>query len=60
MPNIIGMVNGYAPSYTFGKVGKKPLLSFDYYLDERMPENDVAEDLNELIRINFQKPYFIL
>ncbi|PZP50084.1 MAG: hypothetical protein DI598_06380 [Pseudopedobacter saltans] len=59
MPNIIGMVNGYAPSYTFGKVGKKPLLSFDYYLDERMPENDVAEDLNELIRINFQKPYFM-
>lgn len=59
MPGIIGMVNGYAPSYTFGTVDKKPFLSFDYYLDERMPEGDVIEDLNELIRVNSQKPYFM-
>lgn len=59
MPDMLGILNGYAPSYTFGMVNKKPLISYDYYLDERMPEADVVEDLNELIAINGKKPYFL-
>ncbi|GAA4795218.1 hypothetical protein GCM10023231_24530 [Olivibacter ginsenosidimutans] len=59
MPDIIGMLNGYAPSYTFGKVSGKPFISYDYYLDENMPEADVIDDLNELITLNATKPYFL-
>ncbi|WEK38010.1 MAG: GxGYxYP family putative glycoside hydrolase [Candidatus Pseudobacter hemicellulosilyticus] len=59
MPDMLGILNGYAPSYTFGMVDKKPFISYDYYLDERIPEQDAADDLNELIAINGRKPYFL-
>jgi hypothetical protein len=60
MPEALGFINGYAPSYTFGVVGGKPLISFDYYLSENRPEADAANDLKELAKINSKRPYFLL
>ncbi|SEM68587.1 GxGYxYP putative glycoside hydrolase C-terminal domain-containing protein [bacterium A37T11] len=59
MPDMLGILNGYAPSYTFGEVKGKPFISYDYYLDESKPEKDAVDDLNELIAINSKKPYFL-
>ncbi|SEM76431.1 GxGYxY sequence motif-containing protein [bacterium A37T11] len=59
MPDMLGILNGYAPSYTFGLVKNKPFISYDYYLDETIPEADAVDDLNELIAINSKKPYFL-
>jgi hypothetical protein len=60
MPEASGFINGYAPSYTFGIVGGKPIISFDYYLSEVRPEADAAADLRELASINAKRPYFLL
>jgi hypothetical protein len=60
MPETIGFINGYAPSYTFGVRDGKPLISFDYYLSEVRPEADAAADLMELARVNPRRPYFLL
>ncbi len=60
MPEAIGFINGYAPSYTFTCRDGKPLVSFDYYLSETRPEADAAGDLQELAAVNAKRPYFLL
>lgn len=60
MPNAIGFVNGYTPSYTFTNRDGKPFISFDYYLSPERPEADAVADLEELAAINSQRPYFLL
>lgn len=60
MPNAIGFVNGYAPSYTFAVRDGKPLISYDYYLSPERPEADAVADLQELATINAKRPYFLL
>lgn len=59
MPTMMGMLNGYAPSYTFGLVDRKPFISYDYYLNEHLSEKDAVADLKELIRLNDKRPYFL-
>jgi hypothetical protein len=60
MPEAIGFINGYAPSYTFAVRDGKPLISYDYYLSPVRPEADAVADLHELARINPRRPYFLL
>lgn len=60
MPEAIGFLNGYAPSYTFTIRDKRPLISYDYYLSPTRPEADAVADLHELGRINRVRPYFLL
>jgi hypothetical protein len=60
MPDAIGFVNGYAPSFTFTSRDGRPLISYDYYLSESRSEADAVADLKELTRINAKRPYFLL
>jgi hypothetical protein len=60
MPEAIGFVNGYAPSYTFDVQNGRPFISYDYYLSPVRPEADAVADLQELARINPRRPYFLL
>jgi hypothetical protein len=60
MPEAIGFVNGYAPSYTFTVREKKPFISYDYYLSPTRPEDDAVADLQELAKVNARRPYFML
>ena len=66
MPDLLGMVHGYAPAFTFasgGRDGRTPLLSFDYYLDPAPPPEQAAADLQELRAINLRAgaaPYYCL
>jgi hypothetical protein len=60
LPDAIGFVNGYAPSYTFAVRDGRPFVSYDYYLSPERPEADAAADLEELSRVNPQRPYFLL
>ncbi len=60
MPEAIGFINGYAPSYTFTVKNNIPLVSFDYYLSPDRSEEEILADLNELAKMNPQRPYFLL
>ncbi len=60
MPEAIGFVNGYAPSYTFAVKDGRPFVSYDYYLSPTRPEADAVGDLEELARVNPRRPYFLL
>ncbi len=60
MPDVIGFVNGYAPSYTFAARDGRPFVSYDYYLSETRPEADAVADLRELAAMNPARPYFLL
>jgi hypothetical protein len=60
MPDAIGFINGYAPSYTFTARDSRPLISYDYYLSPTRPEADAVADLHELAAINAERPYFLL
>jgi len=60
MPDALGFVNGYAPSFTFTSKGGRPLISYDYYLSEKRSEADAIADLKELASINSKRPYFLL
>jgi hypothetical protein len=60
IPEAIGFVNGYAPSYTFTTRDGKPFVSYDYYLSPERPEADAVADLQELARVNVKRPYFLL
>ncbi|MBN1542243.1 hypothetical protein JW992_08845 [candidate division KSB1 bacterium] len=60
MPEAIGFVNGYAPSYTFAHRDGRPFISYDYYLSPTRPEADAVADLKELAAINSDRPYFLL
>jgi len=60
MPDVLGFLNGYAPSFTFAVRDKKPLISYDYYLSPTRTEEDAVADLEELAAINSKRPYFLL
>ncbi|MDH3251187.1 MAG: GxGYxYP family putative glycoside hydrolase, partial [Ignavibacteria bacterium] len=60
MPDAVGFVNGYAPSFTFTNNNGRPLISYDYYLSPTRPEADAVADLEELALVNSSRPYFLL
>ncbi len=60
MPEAIGFINGYAPSYTYAVRNKIPFISFDYYLSPDRSVKDAISDLKELARMNIKRPYFLL
>jgi hypothetical protein len=60
MPDAIGFVNGYYASNTFTVRDGRPFLSYDYYLPATKPEVEAVADLQELARINADRPYFLL
>ncbi|MBC7187564.1 MAG: hypothetical protein H5U38_11065 [Calditrichaeota bacterium] len=60
MPDVIGFLNGYAPSFTFTVKNGRPLISYDYYLSPTKPEEEAVADLRELATINKVRPYFLL
>lgn len=60
MPEMIGFLNGYAPSQTFYSKDGRPFISYDYYLDENRPVEDAVADLKGLIALNQNRPYFLL
>ena len=59
-PNVIGFINGYGPARTRDLRNGVPMISYDYYIDPTRPRAEVAADLNELIALNAQRPYFLL
>ena len=59
-PDAIGFINGYGTARTFDLRGQRPLISYDYYLDVNRPVDEAAADLEELIQLNPQRPYFLL
>ena len=59
-PDAIGFINGYGSARTFDLRDGKPLISYDYYLDVNRPVEKAAADLEELIQLNPQRPYFLL
>jgi hypothetical protein len=59
-PDVAGFINGYGTARTFDLRDAKPLLSYDYYLDVNRPVDEAAADLEELIQLNPQRPYFLL
>ncbi len=60
MPNALGFINGYGPANTYDLRDGRPLISFDYYLGERRPVEEAVADLEELARLNPERPYFLL
>jgi hypothetical protein len=59
-PDAIGFINGYGTARTFDLRDGRPLISYDYYLDVQRPVDEAAADLEELIQLNPQRPYFLL
>ncbi len=60
MPDALGFINGYGPANTYDVRGGKPLVSFDYYLGQRRPVEEAVADLEELARMNPERPYYLL
>lgn len=60
MPGATGFINGYGPAGTFDLREGRPLMSYDYYLGEERPREEVVADLQELARLNEKRPYFLL
>jgi len=59
-PDVIGFINGYGSARTFDLRDGKPMISYDYYLDLVRPVDQAAADLDELMRLNTRRPYFLL
>ncbi len=59
-PDVLGFINGYGTARTFDLRDTRPFISYDYYLDVARPEAEAAADLEELIQLNPQRPYFLL
>ncbi|PTX94483.1 GxGYxYP domain-containing protein [Opitutus sp. ER46] len=59
-PDVIGFINGYGPARTRDLRDSRPLISYDYYISPKRPREEVAADLNELIAVNRNRPYFLL
>ena len=59
-PDVIGFINGYGTARTYDLRHGKPLISYDYYLDVNRSVKDAAADVEELIQLNPQRPYFLL
>jgi hypothetical protein len=60
VPDAIGFINGYAAAHTFDVRNGQAFMSYDYYLDEHRLEADVVADLDELMRLNPKRPYYLL
>ncbi len=60
VPDAIGFINGYAAAHTYDLRNGQAFMSYDYYLDENRPEADAVADLDELMRLNPQRPYYLL
>jgi hypothetical protein len=60
MPDALGFVNGYAPSFTFARNGTRPFLSYDYYLDPGRNVSEAASDFITLSKLNHVRPYFLV
>ena len=59
MPDALGFVNGYAPSFTFTKNSSRPFLSYDYYLDPSRSIKSAASDILNLHILNPKRPYWL-
>ena len=59
-PDVIGFINGYAAAHTFDVRNGQAFMSYDYYLDQNRLEADVVADLDELMRLNPKRPYYLL
>ncbi len=59
-PDVIGFINGYGPARTWDLRDNRPMMSYDYYIDPKRPREEVTADLNELIALNSNLPYFLL
>ncbi len=59
LTNTLGYINGYTPANTYDCRNGKPFISYNYYVDPDKPVEEVAEDLQELARINPKRPYFL-
>ncbi len=59
-PGVLGFINGYGSARTFDLRDTRPFLSYDYYLDVARPTEEAVADLDELIQLNPQRPYFLL
>lgn len=59
-PDVIGFINGYGSARTFDLRDDRPMISYDYYLGLRRPEEEAIADLEELINLNKERPYFML
>jgi hypothetical protein len=59
-PGVIGFINGYAAAHTYDLRNGQAFMSYDYYLDENRPEADAVADLDELMRLNPKRPYYLL
>ena len=59
-PDVIGFINGYGAARTFDLRDGKPLISYDYYLGIRRPDEEAFADLEELVALNRKRPYFLL
>ncbi len=59
-PDVIGFINGYGTARTFDLRDGKPFISYDYYLDVERPIEEAIADLDELMQLNPQRPYFLL
>ena len=60
VPDAIGFINGYAAAHTYDLRNGQAFMSYDYYLDEHRPVGDAVADLNELMRLNPKRPYYML
>ena len=60
MPGMLGLANGYSPSFTFGMKKGVPILSFDNYLSPERLESEAVADIKELAAMNAKRPYFLL
>ena len=60
LPGLLGLANGYSPSFTFGMKKGVPILSFDYYLSPERLESEAVADIRELAALNAKRPYFLL
>ena len=58
-PPVLGLINGYGPARTHDIRDGVPLISYGYYLSPDRPEEDAAADLEELIVMNPDRPYFL-
>ncbi|PTX94480.1 GxGYxYP domain-containing protein [Opitutus sp. ER46] len=59
-PNAIGFINGYGTARTFDLRHGVPFISYDYYLAVDRSIEEATADIEELIQLNDQRPYFLL
>lgn len=59
-PDVHGFINGYSAAQSFDLRDRRPLISYDYYLAVDCTVANAAADLDELMRLNDQRPYFLL